>query len=61
MPVPGKYRIGYSQSSIGWYTRPLMWNLETKNGNAWLGKGAQIYGLKTSLLAEEEGPKQDLS
>ena len=28
MPVPGKYRIGYSQSSIGWYTRPLMWNLE---------------------------------
>lgn len=28
MPVPGKYRIAYSQSSIGLYTRPLMWNLE---------------------------------
>ena len=28
IPVPGKYRSGYSQSSIGWYTRPLMWNLE---------------------------------
>jgi hypothetical protein len=24
MPVPGKYRSGCSQSSIGWNTRPPM-------------------------------------
>jgi hypothetical protein len=28
MPVPGKYRSGYSQSSIGWNTRPLKKELE---------------------------------
>jgi hypothetical protein len=28
MPVPGKYRSGCSQPSIGWNTRPLMEELE---------------------------------
>ena len=28
MPVPGKYRSGYSQSSIGWNTGPSMEELE---------------------------------
>jgi hypothetical protein len=28
MPMPGKYRSGYSQSSIGWNTGPLMKELE---------------------------------
>jgi hypothetical protein len=28
MPVPGKYRSGCSQSSIGWNTRPPMEKLE---------------------------------
>jgi hypothetical protein len=28
MPVPGKYRSGCSQSSIGWNTEPLMKELE---------------------------------
>jgi hypothetical protein len=28
MPVPDKYRSGCSQSSIGWYTGPLMKELE---------------------------------
>ena len=28
MPVPGKYRNGYSQSSIGWSTGPPMEKLE---------------------------------
>jgi hypothetical protein len=28
MPVPGKYRSGCSQSSIGWNTGPLMKELE---------------------------------
>ena len=28
MPVPGKYRSGCSQSSIGWNTGPLMEKLE---------------------------------
>jgi hypothetical protein len=28
MPVPGKYRSGYSQSSIGWNTGPPMLELE---------------------------------
>jgi hypothetical protein len=28
MPVPGKYRSGCSQSSIGWNTGPLMEELE---------------------------------
>jgi hypothetical protein len=28
MPVSGKYRSGCSQSSIGWNTGPLMWELE---------------------------------
>ena len=28
MPVPGKYRSGYSESSIGWSTWPLMKELE---------------------------------
>ena len=28
MPVPGKYRSGYSRSSIGWNTEPLMKELE---------------------------------
>jgi hypothetical protein len=28
MPVPGKYRTGCSQSSIGWNTWPLMEELE---------------------------------
>jgi hypothetical protein len=28
MPVPGKYRSGFSQSSIGWNTGPLMKKLE---------------------------------
>jgi hypothetical protein len=28
MPVPGKYRSGCSQSSIGWNTRPPMKELE---------------------------------
>jgi hypothetical protein len=29
MPMPGKYRSGSSQSSIGWNTGPLMKELET--------------------------------
>jgi hypothetical protein len=28
MPVPGKYRSGCSQSSIGWNTGPTMEELE---------------------------------
>jgi hypothetical protein len=28
MPVPGKYRSGFSPSSIGWNTMPLMKELE---------------------------------
>jgi hypothetical protein len=28
MPMPGKYRSGYSQSSIGWNTEPPMEELE---------------------------------
>jgi hypothetical protein len=28
MPVPGKYRSGFSQSSIGWNTGPPMKELE---------------------------------
>jgi hypothetical protein len=28
MPVPGNYRSGYSQSSIGWNTGPPMEELE---------------------------------
>jgi hypothetical protein len=40
MPVPGKYRSGYSQSSIGWNTGPPMEKLEKEpkelNGTATL-------------------------
>ena len=28
MPMPGKYRSGFSQSTIGWNTGPLMKELE---------------------------------
>jgi hypothetical protein len=34
MPVPGKYRSGYSQSSIGWNTGPQM--VELEKGAEWI-------------------------
>jgi hypothetical protein len=46
MPVPGKYRRGYSQSSIGWNKGPLMKELEKVPREL---KGSGIYRRNNNL------------